>query len=87
MKLVIAIVSDKDANPVTEQLINRHYRVTRIASTGGFLRRGNATLLIGVTEEHIQSVIDVLQETCSPAESNQHRATIFVVNAPYFEQI
>lgn len=87
MKLVIAIVSDKDANLVTDALVNRHYRVTRIASTGGFLRRGNVTLLIGVEAQHVEPVIDVLRETCSPAEPNQHRATIFVVNTPHFEQI
>ncbi|HDQ70855.1 MAG TPA: hypothetical protein ENN19_02030 [Chloroflexi bacterium] len=87
MKLIIAIIGDKDAHPVTERLVNRDYRVTRIASTGGFLRRGNVTLLIGVEAQHVESVIDILRETCSPAESNQHRATIFVVNAPHFEQI
>ncbi len=87
MKLVIAIVSDKDANLVTDALVNRHYRVTRIASTGGFLRRGNVTLLIGVEAQHVEPVIDALRETCSPAEPNQHRATIFVVNTPHFEQI
>ncbi|MEE8392389.1 MAG: cyclic-di-AMP receptor [Anaerolineae bacterium] len=87
VKLVIAIVRDIDAGDVVEQLVAHRYRVTRVASTGGFLRRGNVTLLIGVEEQHVQAVIDVLKDTCSPPEPNQHRATIFVVDAPHFEQI
>ena len=88
MKLVLAIVRDADAGPVVEQLVARHYRVTRVASTGGFLRRGNVTLLIGVEEQHVQPVIDVLKETCSPSpELDQHRATVFVVATSHFEQI
>jgi uncharacterized protein YaaQ len=87
MKLVIAIVRDIDAGPVIEQLVGRDYRVTRVASTGGFLRRGNATLLIGVEEQHVQPVIDVLRDTCSPPEADHRRATVFVVDAPHFEQV
>jgi len=87
MKLVIAIVQDVDAGPVIEQLLTHGHRVTRVASTGGFLRRGNATLLIGTEEEHVDPIIDILRDTCTPPESGQHRATIFVVDAPHFEQV
>jgi uncharacterized protein YaaQ len=87
MKLIIAIVRDIDAGPVTDQLVAHEHRVTRVASTGGFLRRGNVTLIIGVEEQHVQPVIDVLRDTCSPPESGQQRATIFVVDAPHFEQV
>jgi len=86
-KLVITIVRDVDAGTVIEQLVAHDHRVTRVASTGGFLRRGNVTLLVGVEEQHVQPVIDILRETCSPPEPDQHRATIFVVDAPHFEQI
>ena len=87
MKLVIAIVQDVDAGPVIEQLITHGHRVTRVASTGGFLRRGNATLLIGTEEEYVDPIIGILRDTCTPPESGQHRATIFVVDAPHFEQV
>ena len=86
MKLIIAIVRDVDAGPVTDQLVAHGHRVTRVASTGGFLRRGNVTLLIGV-EQHVQPVIDILRDTCSPPEPDQHRATLFVVDASHFEQV
>jgi uncharacterized protein YaaQ len=87
MKLVIAIVWDVDAGPVVRRLVAEGYRVTRIASTGGFLRRGNVTLLIGVEPGQVERVIDLLRETCSPAEPGRHRATLFVVDAAHFEQI
>jgi uncharacterized protein YaaQ len=61
--------------------------VTRVASTGGFLRRGNVTLLIGVEAEQVQPVIDLLRETCAPPPPGQNRATVFVVDASHFEQI
>lgn len=88
MKLVIAIVRDLDARPVADELVAHDYRVTRVASTGGFLRRGNVTLLVGVEEQDVDTVVDILREACSPPSSLQeHRATLFVVDAPHFERI
>jgi uncharacterized protein YaaQ len=87
MKLVITIIRDIDAGTVVEELVSQGYRVTRVASTGGFLRRGNVTLLIGVEEQHVQSVIDILDEKCKPPDPGQCRATVFVVDASHFEQI
>ena len=87
MKLILAIVRSIDAGPVVDELVTRGYRVTRVASTGGFLRRGSVTLLVGVEDPNVDAVINVLRETCSPPEPGQNRATVFVVDAPYFEQI
>lgn len=87
MKLIIAIIRDVDAGPVVDELVAKGYRVTRVASTGGFLRRGNVTLLIGVEDQRVEPVVDVFRDTCSTPDPGQHRATIFVVDAPYFEQI
>jgi uncharacterized protein YaaQ len=87
MKMVIAIVSDRNDAPVLERLVAEGYGVTRVASTGGFMRRGNVTLFIGVPDEQEQVVIDLLRETCCPPEAGQHRATIFVVDARHFERI
>ena len=88
MKLIIAIVRDTDDQAVIQQLINQGYRVTRVASTGGFLRRGMVTLLIGVDSEKVQAVIDLVRDACRPpTEAGLHRATVFVVSMPHFEQI
>jgi uncharacterized protein YaaQ len=87
MKVVIAIVRDTDDQKVLSTLVANDYRVTRVASTGGFLRRGNVTLLIGVEPAKVQGVLDLLRETCAPPEPGQHRATVFVVDAAHFEQV
>lgn len=87
MKLVIAIVRDVDDNAVIDALVAQGYRVTRVASTGGFLRKGNVTLLIGVEESQVQAVLDTLRGVCCPADASQHRATVFVVDARHFEQM
>lgn len=87
MKLMIVIVRDSDGDAVMQALIIQGYRVTRVASTGGFLRRGNITLLIGVEAEKVEGVFEILRKTCQPMDDEQHRATVFVVDMPYFEQI
>ncbi|MBR6090976.1 MAG: cyclic-di-AMP receptor, partial [Anaerolineaceae bacterium] len=46
MKLIITIIPQKDSNPVSQALTEKIFRVTKIASTGGFLRKGNATMLV-----------------------------------------
>ena len=87
MKLMIVIVRDTDGDAVMQALIVQGFRVTRVASTGGFLRRGNVTLLIGVEAEKVDEVFEILRKTCQPVDQEQHRATVFVVDMPYFEQI
>jgi len=87
MKLLFVIVRDTDDENVVHELIHNGYRVTRVASTGGFLRRGNITLMVGVEDDKIDSVIELLRKVCQPADAVQHRATIFVVDMPYFQQV
>lgn len=62
MKLVIAIVNRDDANTVTQNLAKQGFYSTKLASSGGFLLAGNITLLIGVAEEKVEQVIDVIRE-------------------------
>jgi uncharacterized protein YaaQ len=88
MKLMFIIVPNDDVDGIVQLLVDNQFRVTRVASTGGFLRRGNVTLMLGVEEGMVQPVIDLLRKECVPApEYSQHRATIFVVDMPFFEQI
>lgn len=62
MKLVIAIINRDDANTVTQNLTRQGFYSTKLASSGGFLLSGNVTLLIGVAEEQVQQVIDVIEK-------------------------
>ncbi len=88
MKLMIIIIRDSDSENAVQELVQNDYRVTRMASTGGFLRRGNSTLLVGVEDEQVQPVIDLLHRACHPVDTdNQYRATVFVVNMPYYTKI
>lgn len=65
MKLVLAIVSTDDGDKAMSALSIAGYSVTKLATTGGFLRSGNMTLLIGVDEEKVDGVIDILKDKCS----------------------
>jgi uncharacterized protein YaaQ len=87
MKMIIGILRDVDSDPVTRELTAGHFRVTRIASTGGLLRRGVTTLLVGVEDGKVEAAIQVLKENCSPAAEGEKRATIFVVPVERFEQV
>jgi len=87
MKMIIAILRDVDSDTVTRALTASNFRVTRIASTGGLLRRGVTTLLVGVDDGKVETAIQVLKENCSPAIEGEKRATVFVVPVEKFEQV
>ena len=61
MKLIVVILRDNDNEPVSQGLIQQGFRVTRIASTGGFLRRGMSTLMIGVEDDRVEQAIAVIR--------------------------
>jgi uncharacterized protein YaaQ len=87
MKMIIAILRDLDTDQVTRALTAGNLRVTRIASTGGLLRRGVTTLLVGVDDGKVDTTIQIIKENCSPAVEGEKRATIFVVPIEKFEQV
>ncbi|QAT38859.1 cyclic-di-AMP receptor [Clostridium sp. JN-9] len=64
MKLIIAIVQDDDAGDLIEQITDSGFRVTKLATTGGFLKSGNTTLLIGVDEDKVDRVLADIEEIC-----------------------
>ena len=64
MKLIIAIVQDEDANRLVNELMNAHFGVTKLATTGGFLRAGNTTLLIGVDDEKLSEAMKLIEQLC-----------------------
>lgn len=80
MKLIIAIIRDIDNDQVSHGLTSAGLRVTQVASTGGFLRRGNSTLLIGLDDEQVDPAMEIIRKNCSPAtDSETRRASIFVL--------
>lgn len=62
MKLILAIMSNEDSPSVSAALTKENYQVTRLATTGGFLRAGNTTLIVGTEDEKVDKAIEVIGE-------------------------
>jgi uncharacterized protein YaaQ len=87
MKLMMIVVPDPGSEDIIQELVGCGFRVTRMASTGGFLKKGNTTLMVGIENEKVDEVFALLRRVSPQAEGGQHRATVFVVDMPVFEQI
>ncbi|MGQ9815902.1 MAG: cyclic-di-AMP receptor [Candidatus Roseilinea sp.] len=71
---MMAVVHADEAAKTAEALIEAGFRVTRIATTGGWLRRENTTLLSGVEDERVEEILDVLQRLgASTAQASSDR--------------
>lgn len=77
MKLIVAIIHDDDVNNTLDNLREQGHFVTKLSSTGGFLRTGNTTLLIGVEDEQVEGVLKSFENTC------RSRRQLMPVCAPY----
>jgi len=64
MKLIVAIVQDEDSQRLINEMMAEGFRVTKLATTGGFLRSGNTTLLVGVEDEQTEKAIGVIEKIC-----------------------
>ena len=64
MKLITAIVNKEDSKNVCNQLLKNKFYVTRLATTGGFLRAGNTTLLVGVDDDKFDGALSVIEKVC-----------------------
>lgn len=65
MKMVIAIVNRDDSSEICTALTQAGYRYTRISTTGGFLRSGNTTLLIGTEDGELNALLRLMKEHCA----------------------
>lgn len=64
MKLIISIVQDEDSSRLINKLMESGFYATRLATTGGFLKSGNTTLMIGVEDERVNSAMSVIEHVC-----------------------
>jgi uncharacterized protein YaaQ len=67
MKLLVFVTEDNVADPTVDALIEQGFRVTRLASTGGFLRKGNTTLLVGIQEAAVDRAIAITRRVAPGA--------------------
>ncbi len=95
-KLIIAVVQNEDADNVVDALLEGDFRATRLASTGGFLRRGNTTLMIGADEDQVDHVMDLIKRQArsgaAPADqpsgaSVPAAATVFVLDLDEYQRL
>lgn len=68
MKLIIAIVQDKDSNQLSTEFNQANIRATKLSTTGGFLKAGNTTFLIGIEDDKVQEALDLVKENCQSRE-------------------
>lgn len=68
MKLIVAVVQDKDTHKLLSGLTQAGFRATKLSSTGGFLREGNTTLLVGVENAEVERVLGIIKSTCRARE-------------------
>ena len=95
MHLVLAILQNDDADTVVGGLLAAGHRLTRLNTAGGFLRRGNVTLLTGVEGDRVDDVLRIIQANCRlrtearPPEAGMpmYSATVFVLEAAHFDRL
>lgn len=76
MKLIYAIIRNDNEDDVSSALMKEHFQVTRLATTGGFLRKGNTTLMIAAPDEEVDRCIDTIKQQCGKRQK-------ITVNMPY----
>ena len=101
MKIIFAVINNDDAPVVANQLTRAGINVTKMASTGGFLMRGNSTFISGVEDDQVETTIEIIKkysqrrgqmsayqptEGGAPVEVSVGGATIFVLGVERFER-
>jgi uncharacterized protein YaaQ len=94
-KLIIAVIQNEAADAVVDALLEAEFRATRLASTGGFLRRGNTTLMIGADEDQVDIVLNLIRQHSrsgvAPAETSDApqaaAATVFVLDLEEYQRL
>lgn len=68
MKLILAIIQDKDSQRLSNKFIDANIRATKLSTTGGFLKSGNSTYIVGIEEKRVEEVLKIIKETCESRE-------------------
>lgn len=77
MKLLLAIISSDDLNSVNKALYKEHFQSTRLATTGGFLSKGNSTIIVGCEDKDVDKVIELI------SSESKKRVEVVPANAPF----
>ncbi|MDD6061462.1 MAG: cyclic-di-AMP receptor [Oscillospiraceae bacterium] len=85
MKLVIAIINNDDCPTVLSEITKAGFSATKLSTSGGFLRAGNSTLLIGVEEDKVDSLIEIIGKFSCKRKQIVQASTTF--NAEFFTSV
>lgn len=83
MKLIIAIIQDQDLYLLREDLAKKNFRMTKLSSSGGFLKIGNSTLLIGVEDERVEECLGIIENTCKSRKADSSLMNITMPTDAY----
>ena len=83
MKLIICIVQDQDSTALIDELTDNNFRITKLASTGGFLKSGNTTLLTGVEDNEVDQVLKIIEDNCKTRELTTSLLTVTMPGDSY----
>ena len=83
MKLIICIVQDQDSGALIDELMDNDFRITKLASTGGFLKAGNTTLLTGVEDKDVDQVLKIIEDNCKTRELTTSLLTVTMPGDSY----
>lgn len=64
VKMIMAVIQDRDWANLSKELTTNGFGVTKLSSTGGFLRQGNTTVMIGVEDDSVETVMQMIQRQC-----------------------
>lgn len=95
MKLIISIIQDEYINKVSKTLLENKIKTTKLSSTGGFLKAGSTTLFIGVEDDEVNKVVELIRNTCvsKKVQTEDHRgvtvggANLFVMDIDQYIRI
>ncbi len=79
MKLLVCIVQDEDVNPLVDELTEKQFRLTKLATSGGFLKAGNTTLFIGVEDDELDCALEIIEKNC---KTRQITTSLLTVTMP-----
>lgn len=89
MKLIVVIMEDDLSHILSKELLEIKISSTKLSSTGGFLKKGNTTMLIGTDVEKEQSILDLIKKVCDENDiesDNESKANIFVMDLEDFKK-
>ena len=84
---MICVAHNRYADELEEQLKDKGYRMTELASSGGFMKKGSTTFLFGIKDNDVEALRTEMQNICLELEKKkgklkggQSRYTSFVIN-------